>query len=126
MQIVFSQKLLFSCQCNVSSKFLAIICRAQNNVCFPFYMKIESDQLVIGILNTFFNNKKIKAISDTGDLIEHAVYSAAVEENSVILQTILRWNQNNKTKKFTHKSKVGGGGGPTGLSFCLIVYIYIV
>ena len=94
---------------------------------FPFYMKIESDQLVIGILNTFFNNKKIKAISDTGDLIEHAVYSAAVEENSVILQTILRWNQNNKTKKFTHKSKVGGGGGgPTGLSFCLIVYIYIV
>ena len=96
----------------------------------PFYMKIESDQLVIGILNTFFNNKKIKAISDTGDLIEHAVYSAAVEENSAILQTILRWNQNNKTKKFTRVislSKVGGGGGgPTGLSFCLIVYIYIV
>ena len=89
---------------------------------FPFYMKIESDQLVIGILNTFFNNKKIKAISDTGDLIEHAVYSAAVEENSAILQTILRWNQNNKTKK----RWTSGGGGPTGLSFCLIVYIYIV
>ena len=93
---------------------------------FLFYIKIESDQLVIGILNTFFNNKKIKAISDTGDLIEHAVYSAAVEENSTILQTILRWNQNNKTKKFTHKSKVGGGGVPTGLSFILILYIYIV
>ena len=52
-------------------------------------MKIESDQLVIGILNTFHNNKKIKTISDTAELIEHAVYAAAVEENSVLLQTIL-------------------------------------
>ena len=109
------------------NQILAIINVELNQFMSPLYMKIETDQLVIGILNTFFNNKKIKAISDTGDLIEHAVYSAAVEENSAILQTILRWNQNNKTKKFTHKSKVGGGGGgPTGLSFCLIVYIYIV
>ena len=70
---------------------------------------------MIGILNTFFNNKKIKAISDTADLIEHAVYSGAVEENSALLQTILRWNQNNKSKKFTHKTKVGG---PSGLFVC--------
>ena len=90
---------------------------------FTFHLflpcKIESDQLVIGILNNFHNNKKIKTISDTGELIEHAVYAAAVEENSVILQTILRWNQNHKTKKFTHKGK-GGVGGPGGAGACAI------
>ena len=74
---------------------------------------------MIGILNTFHNNKKIKTISDTAELIEHAVYSAAFEENSVLLQTILRWNQNHKTKKFTHKTKVGVAGS-TGVSLMCI------
>ena len=85
-------------------------------------VQIESDQLVIGILNTFHNNKKIKTISDTAELIEHAVYAAAVEENSVLLQTILRWNQSHKTKKFTHKGKTGAGG-PTGVCHCLCMIV---
>ena len=39
--------------------------------------------------------------------------SAAVEENSAILHSILKWNQSNKTKKFTHKSKsYAGSTGP--------------
>ena len=31
--------------------------------------------------------------------VEHAVYSSAVEENSAIMQIILKWNQNGKGKK---------------------------
>ena len=55
------------------------------------------------------------------------MYSAAVEENSAMLQTILRWNQNNKSKKFTHKSK-GGGGGHAGLLriFCLTMFVLVI
>ena len=56
-------------------------------------VKIENEAMVIGILTNFCNNKKIKTLSDTTELVEHAIYSAAVEENSAILQTILKWNQ---------------------------------
>ena len=49
-------------------------------------VQTESEKLVIGILNNTHNNKKIKTLTDTNELIEHAVYAAAVEENSVILQ----------------------------------------
>ena len=49
-------------------------------------VQIESDKIVIGILNNVHNNKKIKTLTDTSELIEHAVYAAAVEENSAILQ----------------------------------------
>ncbi len=66
-------------------------------------------------MTNFHNNKKIKTLTDTNLLIEHAVYSAAAEENSQILHSILKWNQSNKTKKFTHKSKAyagSTGGGP--------------
>ena len=63
-------------------------------------VKIENEQLVIGILTNFHNNKKIKTLTDTTELVEHAIYSAAVEENSHLLQTILKWNQvNNKNNK---------------------------
>jgi len=76
-------------------------------------VKIENEAMVIGILTNFCNNKKIKTLSDTTELVEHAIYSTAVEENSAILQTILKWNQNHKTKKFTHKSKAyAGSTGP--------------
>jgi len=84
-------------------------------------VQIESDKLVIGILNNFHNNKKIKTLTDTSELIEHAVYAAAVEENSAILQTILKWNQTHKTKKFNIKKPAGPplppsatGGGIAG------------
>ena len=56
-------------------------------------VKIENEQLVIGILTNFHNNKKIKTLSDITELVEHAIYSTAVEENSIIMQTILKWNQ---------------------------------
>ena len=56
-------------------------------------VKIENEQLVIGILTNFHNNKKIKTLSDINELVEHAIYSTAVEENSIIMQTILKWNQ---------------------------------
>lgn len=76
-------------------------------------VKIENEAMVLGILTNFHNNKKIKTLTDTSELVEHAIYSAAVEENSAILQTILKWNQTHKTKKFTHKSKAyAGSAGP--------------
>lgn len=56
-------------------------------------VRMENEQMVIGILTNSHNNKKIKTLSDTMELVEHAIYSAAVEENSAILQTILKWNQ---------------------------------
>ena len=65
---------------------------SSNKITFNYHLfnsvQIESDKLVIGILNNFHNNKKIKTLTDTNELIEHAVYAAAVEENSAILQVI--------------------------------------
>ena len=69
-------------QIKVSSNEITFNCHLFNSV------QIESDKLVIGILNNFHNNKKIKTLTDTNELIEHAVYAAAVEENSAILQVI--------------------------------------
>ena len=66
----------------MSSNEITFNCHLFNSV------QIESDKLVIGILNNFHNNKKIKTLTDTNELIEHAVYAAAVEENSAILQVI--------------------------------------
>ena len=52
-------------------------------------------------------------LTDTNLLIEHAVYSAAMEENSPILHSILKWSHSQKTRKFTHKSKAyAGSTGP--------------
>ena len=39
------------------------------------------------------NNKKKKTLTDTTELVEHAITSAVIEENSAILQNILKWNQ---------------------------------
>ncbi|XP_059085448.1 short transient receptor potential channel 6-like [Tigriopus californicus] len=77
-------------------------------------VKVEDEHLVLGILDNFHNNKKIKTLTDMNELIEHAVYCAAVQEDSNILHSILKWNLSNKTKKFTHKSKAyaGSTGGP--------------
>ena len=56
-------------------------------------VQMENEKLVIGILSSFHNNKKIKTLSDTVELVEHAITSAVIEENSAILQNILKWNQ---------------------------------
>ena len=61
----------------------ALTCAVKNN----------DSNLVIGILTSLHNNKKIKTVSDIGELVEHAIYSSAVEENSSIMHTILKWNQ---------------------------------
>lgn len=82
-------------------------------------VKIESDKLVIGILNNVHNNKKIKTLTDTSVLIEHAIYATAVEENSAILQTVLKWNQTHKTKKFTKKPAGPPMPGPGGIAGAL-------
>ena len=54
---------------------------------------MENEKLVIGILTSFHNNKKMKTLSDTTELVEHAITSSVIEENSQILQNILKWNQ---------------------------------
>ena len=87
----------------------ALTCAVKNN----------DSSLVIGILTSLHNNKKIKTVSDIGELVEHAIYSSAVEENSSIMHTILKWNQvsfsffvsicitiHNKKAKFTISFRV--------------------
>jgi len=62
--------------------------------------------LFFSLLINCFNNKKIKTLTDPSELVEHAVYCAAVDENSAIMQNILKWSRNSKGKKLTHsKSK---------------------
>ena len=69
---------------------------------------------MIGLLEYLQTDNKIKTLTDTTELNEDAVYYATVEQRSDILTIILKWTQNNKTKKFTHKSKTyaGSQAGP--------------
>jgi hypothetical protein len=79
--------------------YITIICTYRRHVdscikdALTCSVKIENEKMVIGILTNFHNNKKIMTLTDTNELVEHAIYSAAVEENSAILQTILKWYQ---------------------------------
>ena len=77
-------------------------------------IKLNDEKLVIGLLEFLQTDKKIKTLTDTAELTEDAVFSATVEQRSDILTIILKWSQNNKTKKFTHKSKTytGAQAGP--------------
>jgi len=43
-------------------------------------VKIENEAMVIGILTNFCNNKKIKTLTDTAELIEDAVNAATMEQ----------------------------------------------
>ena len=72
-------------------------------------VKLKDETIVIGILEYLNADKKIKTLTDTSELIEDAIYCAAVEQSSEILNCILKWSQSNKTKKFTHKSKAYAG-----------------
>lgn len=74
-------------------------------------VKLENEPLVIQMLDNFSNSKKIKTLTDANELVEHAVYAAAVEEDSAILCNILKWSQGNKAKK---KSTALRGKGPIG------------
>ena len=52
------------------------------------------------------SDKKIKTLTDTAELIEDAVHAATVEQSSEMLNSILKWNHNNKIRKLTTKNKV--------------------
>ena len=76
-------------------------------------IKLNDEKLVIGLLEFLQNDKKIKTLTDTAELNENAVYYATIEQRSDMLTIILKWTQNSKTKKFTHKS-IKYSGAPTG------------
>ena len=73
------------------------------------------------------NDKKIKTLTDTGELVEDAVHAATVEQNSGelwlvesrpqywpligpdTLNCILKWSQSNKNRKFINKGRSFSG-----------------
>ena len=84
-------------------------------------VKVADDSLVIGILEYLQSDKKIKTLTDTAELIEDAVsakstiwrfnsplqvQAATMEQSSEMLNSILKWNHNNKIRKLTNKNKV--------------------
>ncbi len=75
--------------------------------------------LVITRLSVLF---QVKTLTDITELIEHAVCAAAMEENSTILHAILKWNQQHKTKKFTHKSKAYAGSAGPKINSAALLY----
>merc|ERR1719233_1167236 len=72
-------------------------------------IKLEDDHLVIELLEFLQTDKKIKTLTDTAELNEDAVFHATVQQRSDTLTKILKWAQNYKSKKFTHKSKTYNG-----------------
>jgi flagellar biogenesis protein FliO len=80
-------------------------------------VKVGDDTLVIGILEYLQSDKKIKTLTDTAELIEDAVHAATVEQSSEMLNSILKWNHNNKIKKLNTKSKVKFSSGTTSLLY---------
>ena len=72
-------------------------------------IKLDDDHLVIELLEFLQTDKKIKTLTDTAELNEDAVFHATVQQRSDTLTKILKWAQNYKSKKFTHKSKTFNG-----------------
>ena len=72
-------------------------------------VKVADGFLIIGILEYLQSDKKIKTLTDTAELVEDAVYAAAVEQSSDTLNSILKWSQNNKMRKIVNKGKVFSG-----------------
>ena len=72
-------------------------------------IKLDDDKLVIELLEFLQTDKKIKTLTDTAELNEDAVFHATVQQRSDTLTKILKWAQNYKTKKFTHKNKTYNG-----------------
>ena len=66
------------------------------------------------ILEYLQSDKKIKTLTDTGELVEDAVYAATVEQNSDTLNCILKWSQSNKTRKFTNRGRSFSGRNAKG------------
>ena len=68
-------------------------------------IKLDDEKLVIELLEFLHNDKKIKTLTDTSELNDDAVLHATVQQKSDTLTIILKWIQNNRTKKFNHRSK---------------------
>ena len=68
-------------------------------------IKLDDEKLVIELLEFLHNDKKIKTLTDTTELNDDAVLHATVQQKSDTLTIILKWIQNNRTKKFNHRSK---------------------
>ena len=68
------------------------------------------------------NDKKIKTLTDTGELVEDAVYAATVEQNSETLNCILKWSQSNKSRKLVNRGRAFSGVRGLKLNSSSIVY----
>ena len=55
----------FVARCNVDATIRQAVTSA---------VKAKKESLVLAMLSSFQNNKKIKTLTDTGDIIEHAIY----------------------------------------------------
>ena len=66
---------------------------------------LGDDNLVIELLEFLHNDKKIKTLTDTTELTDDAIFQATVQQKTDTLTIILKWIQNNRNKKFQHRSK---------------------
>ena len=85
-------------------------------------VKVADDVLIIGILEYLQNDKKIKTLTDTAELVEDAVYAATVEQSSDTLNSILKWSQNSKMKKIVNKRKSIAGIHGLKINCSSIIY----
>merc|ERR1719270_1666183 len=74
-------------------------------------IKLEDENLVIELLEFLHNDKKIKTLTDTTELNDDAILHATQQQRSETLTIILKWIQNNRNKKFNHRSKFNPNQG---------------
>ena len=68
---------------------------------------------MIELLEFLHNDKKIKTLTDTTELTDDAIFQATVQQKTETLTIILKWIQNNRNRKYLHRSKTytGSQGG---------------
>ena len=96
----------------------------------PYLGIIRGDDSNCGDKHQFYleylqSDKKIKTLTDTAELVEEAVHSATMEQQSDTLNSILKWSQNNKTRKFDppgtrNKVQVKSNVGDFAFFQCLV------
>ena len=59
-------------------------------------------------------SKPPQTMTDTAELNDIAIFHATVQQNSDLLKVILKWIQNNRTKKFNHRQNKSFTGNLTG------------
>ena len=80
----------------------------------PYLGIIRGDDSNCGDKHQFYleylqSDKKIKTLTDTAELVEEAVHSATMEQQSDTLNSILKWSQNNKSRKFVNRARSFSG-----------------